>query len=69
MSADAASGALERYIVKRVIWSLIHLKRTYDETFERLFGSGRGRGGDLNTDFPKIQMPGGLPGVNVEASI
>ena len=30
---------------------------------------GGGGGGDLNTNFPKIQMPGGLPGVNVEASI
>ena len=36
--------------------------------FEQLFGPGRG-GGDLNTNFPKIQMPGGLPGRNVEASI
>ena len=26
-------------------------------------------GGNLNTDFPKIQMPGGCPGVDVEASI
>ena len=34
-------------------------------------GGGRGRG-DLNTNFPKIQMPGGLPrggGGDVEASI
>ena len=28
--------------------------------FEQLFGSGRG--GDLNTNFLKLQMPGGLPG-------
>ena len=27
--------------------------------FEQLFGRG---GGNLNKDFPKIQMPGGLPG-------
>ena len=32
--------------------------------FEQLFGLGRGPG-NLNTNFPKIQMPGG----NVEASI
>ena len=34
--------------------------------FEELFGPGRG---DLNTNFPLIQMPGGLPGGDVEASI
>ena len=26
-------------------------------------------GGDLNKNFPKIQMPGGLPELDVEASI
>ena len=26
-------------------------------------------GGNLNKNFPKIQMPGGLPGGDVEASI
>ena len=26
-------------------------------------------GGDLNKNFPNIQMPGGLPGGHVEASI
>ena len=26
-------------------------------------------GGNLNETFPKIQMPGGLPGGDVEASI
>ena len=26
-------------------------------------------GGNLNRNFPKIQMPGGLPGGDVEASI
>ena len=37
--------------------------------FEQLFGLGRG--GNLNTKFPKIQMPRGLPGGggDVEASI
>ena len=29
--------------------------------FEQLFGPGRGVG-DLNKTFPKIHMPGGLPG-------
>lgn len=45
-------GALESYIVKRVIRLLInfpvvgafdHLKWTYNGAFERLFGSGRGK--------------------------
>ena len=35
-------------------------------TFEQLFDSERG---NLNTNFPKIQMPGGLRGGDVEASI
>ena len=26
-------------------------------------------GGNLNQNFPKIEMPGGLPGGDVEASI
>ena len=26
-------------------------------------------GGNLNTNFPKFQMPGGLPGGDVKASI
>ena len=39
-------------------WAFDHLKWTYDEV-EQLFGPGRG---DLNKHFPKIQMPGGLPG-------
>ena len=35
--------------------------------FEQLFGSGKGgSGGNLNTNFPKIQMPGGG---DIEASI
>ena len=38
-----------------------HLKWTYDEAFEQLFGPGIGH---LNKNFPKIQMPG-----VVEASI
>ena len=32
----------------------------YDGAFEQLFGPERG-GGNLNKNFPKIQMPGGLP--------
>ena len=49
--ADSASGALESYIVERVIWSLInfprvgafdHLKWTYDGAFEWPFGRGGG---------------------------
>ena len=36
-----------------------HLEWTYDGAFEQLFGLGRG---NLNKNFPKIQMPGGLPG-------
>ena len=42
-----------------------HLKWTYGEAFEQLFGPGRG---DFNKNFPKIQMPGELPGGDVEAS-
>ena len=33
-----------------------HLEWTYDGAFEQLFGLGRG---NLNKNFPKIQMPGG----------
>ena len=36
-----------------------YLEWTYDGAFEQLFGLGRG---NLNKNFPKIQMPGGLPG-------
>ena len=36
-----------------------HLGWTYDGEFEQLFGLGRG---NLNKNFPKIQMLGGLPG-------
>ena len=36
-----------------------HLEWTYDGAFEQLFGLGRG---NLNENFPKIQMPGGFPG-------
>ena len=43
-----------------------HLEWTYDGAFEQLFGLGRG---NLNKNFPKIQMPGGCPGGDVEASI
>jgi len=44
-----------------------------DEAFEQLFGPGKrgGGGGDFNKNFPKIQMPGGLPWGwgDVEASL
>ena len=43
-----------------------HLEWTYDGAFEQLFGLGRG---EFSKNFPKIQMPGGLPGGDVEASI
>ena len=47
-----------------------HLKWTYDGAFEQVFGPGRGH---LHKNFPKIEMPGGLPvaggGGDVEASI
>ena len=35
-----------------------HLEWTYNGTFEQLFGLGRGK---FSKNFPKIQMPGGLP--------
>ena len=40
-----------------------HLKWIYDGAFKQLFGLGRG---DVNKHFPKIQMPGVLPGGDVE---
>ena len=44
-----------------------HLEWTYDGAFEQLFGLGRG---EFSKNFPKIQMPRGLPGGgDVEASI
>ena len=43
-----------------------HLEWTYDGAFEQLSGLGRG---EFSKNFPKIQMPGGLPGGDVEASI
>ena len=44
-----------------------HLKWTYDEAFEQLFGPGRG---EFEQNLTKIQVPGGCPGVgDVEASI
>ena len=43
-----------------------HLEWTYDGAFEQLFGLGRG---EFSKNFPKIQMPGGLPGGDVETSI
>ena len=43
-----------------------HLEWTYDGAFEQLFSLGRG---EFEQNFPKIQMPGGLPGGDVEASI
>ena len=36
-----------------------HLEWTYDGAFEQLFGLGSGVG-NLNKNFPKLQMPGGL---------
>ena len=39
-----------------------HLEWTYDGAFEQLFGLGRGK---FSKNFPKIQMPGGLPGVGM----
>ena len=42
-----------------------HLEWTYDGAFEQLFSFGRG---EFEQNFPKIQMPGGLPGGDVEAS-
>ena len=36
-----------------------HLEWTYNGAFEQLFGLGRGK---FSKNFPKIQMPGGLPG-------
>ena len=41
------------------VGALDHLKWTYDGAFEQLFGLGRV---DFNKNFPKIQMPLGLPG-------
>ena len=39
-----------------------HLEWTYDGAFGQLFSLGRG---NLNKNFPKIQMPGVLPGGDV----
>ena len=39
-----------------------HLEWTYDGAFEQLLASG---GENLNKNFPKIEMPGGLPGGDV----
>ena len=36
-----------------------HLEWTYDGAFEQLFCLGSG---EFSKNFPKIQMPGGLPG-------
>ena len=36
-----------------------HLEWTYNGAFEQVFGLGRG---NLNKNFPKIQMPRGCPG-------
>ena len=38
-----------------------YLEWTYDGAFEQLFGLRRG-GENLNKNFSKIQMSGGLPG-------
>ena len=38
-----------------------HLKWTYAEAFEQLFSLGRGAF-EQKIIFPRIQMPGGLPG-------
>ena len=43
-----------------------HLNGPYCGAFERHFGLGRG---DLNNNFPKSQIPGGVPGGDVETSI
>ena len=43
-----------------------HLNGPQCGAFERHFGPGRG---NLNNNFQKSQMPGGLPGMDVEASI
>ena len=52
--------------VSRGVGAFDHLEWTYDGAFEQLFSLGRG---EFEQNFPKIQMPGGLPGGDVEASI
>ena len=49
---------------------LINHGREGTHAWEHLNSFSARGGGDLNKNFPKLQMPGGLPGEgNVEASI
>ena len=66
MFTYTASGALKATEKFSGGGAFDHLEWTYDGAFEQLFGLGRG---EFCKNFPKIQMPGGLPGEDVGASI